>query len=613
MFIKKAPKKNGTRTYLHYKLVESYRDESGPKHRTLLYLGSLDELDADQIKLLAKVIESKLKGENKLLFNSIDEKVEILATHFAQLFTHRELVNAPTIDDSANKQGYETVNLKSIAQSSTRTIGAEHAGVSALKILELDKLFLKLGFSQAQTDHAILSIVGRLVNPGSELNTTQWAKKISGIDELLNTDFSDIALNALYRVSDLLLKNQNAIENHLSNIEKDLFSLDEKIILYDLTNTYFEGSPQGNSKAAFGRSKEKRTDRPLLTLGLVLDGMGFVKKSRIFSGNIGESKTLLEMLEDLTGSYTKESESSKRKTVVMDAGISTDKNLDLIKSKGFDYICVSRSKIKKPGFSQLELTEVINKKGRKVGVKLIKDKEEKILYCQSEFKQKKEMSMLSAFQKRFEEGLELISSAIHKKRGMKKYEKVIERIGRLKEKNKSVARYYKIDVEQIDGITKSVNWELNKEEAAKERFSGSYFLKTNRKDLDEKKIWSIYNTLTDIENAFRCLKLELGMRPIHHQKESRADAHIFITVLAYHLLHLIRVKLRHKGINKEWRFIRKLLATQVRITTTMKTKNKGVINIRSTSEPEDFHLEVFNAMGIKHKASGMKIIKKIKM
>ena len=610
MFIKKTPKKRGEKTYLHYKLVESYRTESGSKHRTLLYLGSLDGLNTDQIKLLAKTIESKLKGENKLLFNIIDEEVEVLATHFAQLFTHRELVNAPTIDQSDNKYDYETINLKSIAQSSTRTIGAEYVGVSALKMLELDNLFLKLGFNQAQTNHAILSIVGRLVNPGSELNTTQWAKKTSGIDELLNTDFSDIALNSLYRISDLLLKNQNAIENHLSKTEKALFSLDEKIVLYDLTNTYFEGSAQLNSKAAFGRSKEKRTDRPLLTLGLVLDGMGFVKKSRIFSGNIGESKTLLEMLEDLTGSYNKKSGLSKRKTVVMDAGISTDKNLDLIKSKGFDYICVSRSKIKTPDFSQLELTEVINKKGRKVGVKLIKDKEEKILYCQSEFKQKKERSMLSAFQKRFEEGIEHISLAIHKKRGMKKYEKVIERIGRLKEKNKSVARFYKINVEQVDGITKSVKWEFNKKEAAKQRFSGSYFLKTNRKDLDEKEIWSIYNTLTDIENAFRCLKLELGLRPIHHQKESRADAHIFITVLAYHLLHLIRVKLRQRGIQKEWRFVSKLLSTQVRITTTMKTKNNSIINMRSTSEPEDFHLEVFNAMGIKHKPGGMKITKK---
>lgn len=621
MFIKKVPKKGRSKVYIHYKLVESYRSESGPRHRDLLHLGNLDSFDKKQIKLLAKRIESIVTGGRKTLFPIEDEEVELMAIHFSQKLIHKGLLNSSIIENVEENPEYEEIDINSIKQSSSRTIGAEYVGISALKMLELDKLFSQLGFNQSQIAQAILSIIGRLVNPGSELSTSQWARNISGIDELLGTDFSDLSHNALYRISDLLYENKEEIENHLNIRENDLFSLRERIILYDLSNTYFEGDAGENPKARRARSKDKRNDRPLLTLGLLLDEMGFVKRSRIFQGNVSESKSLLimieslrsgadELIEDASNNNKKNFKKVKENIiVVVDAGISSEENLKLLKSNGYDYICVAKNKIEKPDAADDEFLKIRKKKEQRVEAKLIRKANEQILYCRSEFKLKKERAIMDFFRNRFEEGLKNIHASLDKKRGIKRYDKVLERIGRLKERNFSVAHYYKIEIKQKEGIVKSVGWEFEKEQEAMDRFSGSYFLRTSRMDLNEEEIWSIYNMLTDVENAFRCLKTELGLRPIHHHKESRSDAHLFISILAYHLLHTIRMLLRKKGITMEWRFIRKLLSTQVRITTSMTKKDKNKIYIRDSSEPERFHLMIYSALGLRRKPCGLRRVK----
>ncbi len=148
---------------------------------------------------------------------------------------------------------------------------------------------------------------------------------------------------------------------------------------------------------------------------------------------------------------------------------------------------------------------------------------------------------------------------------------------------------------------KAINWHLKETEEN----NGVYVLRTNREELKEEQIWNIYNTLTDIEDAFRCMKSELGFRPIHHQKELRADGHIFITVLAYHLLHSIRFKLRRDAIHLSWATIRDRFSTQVRITTTMKTKDGKMIHIRKSSRAELFHKKIYDALKLPYQPGKM--------
>ena len=530
-----------------------------------------------------------------------------LATHYAKLIIHKRLRVAADNTREATAADYETVDLNSLSNSKGRTIGAEYVGLSMYRQLGLDRLLERLGLSQVQRQLAALSIVGRLVHPGSERRTRKWAQHLSALDELLGTDFTHLSNNALYRSSDLLLSHQEEIEEHLRLKERSLFSLTEQIILYDLSNTYFEGDAKGNAKAQRGRSKDSRHDRPLVTLGLVVDESGFAKSSKIFKGNVNEGETLLHMLEQLQGKKSEETatkpESPKAKrgvTVVLDAGIATEDNIKLLKHEGYDYICVARNKpLKISELDSADWLTIKQDKKNKVEAKLIKQADESILYCKSLLKQKKEQAMKTQFQQRFEQALNNIAASLTKKGGTKKYAKVLERIGRQKEKYAAIAHYYQVDVKHQHGMATAVNWSFEQKEKAEQRFSGSYFLRTSRTDLTSKEIWSLYVMLTNIEDAFRCLKSDLVLQPVCHQKEDRVDAHLFTTVLAYHLLISIQTKLRQHDIHLRWEHIRDLLASHLRVTTSLTNKDGVRIHIRDCTEPEPFHRAIYKALGLK--------------
>ena len=191
--------------------------------------------------------------------------------------------------------------------------------------------------------------------------------------------------------------------------------------------------------------------------------------------------------------------------------------------------------------------------------------------------------------------MQYIAKAIHNKGCTKRYDKVLQRIGRLKEKYQQIARCYQIQVEEKDGQACRITWEYLKEQSD-QRFSGAYFLRTDRFDLSEQDIWSIYVMLTQLEDAFRTLTSELLLRPVFHQKETRNDAHIFITLLAYHVLHSIRTGLKQQGINMSWRQIRDRMSTHCRLTNRIKTRDGHILFIRKCSEPEDFHKTIYDAL-----------------
>jgi len=604
MFIKEIKKRNKhyDKEFSSHRLVESIRTEKGPRHRTILNLGRLT-IPKEQWKALADTIEAKLSGQQSLY--PIDEHIEALADHFAQLIIKNRLAQAVNksgslASDDEQEPRYETVDLNSIENSKCRTLGAEHVGVSIFRELGLDAYLKKLNFNQQQIKLAQLSVVGRLVHPASELNTAAWARHLSAMDELIGTDFSHLSHNALYRISDALFKHKEKLENYLARKEKDLFHLEEKIILYDLTNTYFEGSARTNPKAKRGRSKEKRSDCPLLTLGMVIDEQGFPKTSRILPGNVSEPETLKEFLNALRGEPSeRKPKPGKGITVVMDAGIATEPNLALLKELGYDYIVVARNQPVK--FSELhpdQLITVKQDKQNKVEVELIDRDGERILFCKSKLKTAKEQSMKQRFEEHFEQDLKLVALALHKKYGTKNYDKVMQKIGRLQQKYSRIAAYYQIDVKKHGKNAVDLTWKKIHQERSEERFSGCYFLRTSRMDLDEKQIWSIYTMLTNLEDAFRSLKSELALRPIRHHKEHRSDAHLFIGVLAYHLLNAIQTKLRKNDIHIQWWRVRQFLSTHVRITTSLTTRQGKRIHIRKSTQPELLHKQVYQALGL---------------
>ena len=586
MFIRTAFKKNraSSKLYECQQLVESIRTEKGVRQKLLLSLGRL-LLAKDKWPRLVRRIKTLIHGQESL-FKETPE-IEKLANKFA-----KQLIEKNAIDTGFDN--LQTVDIQSLQNHRIRRIGSEYLGVTFFNKLQLFECLKACGFSKRQIEIAMLLIIGRLVHPGSERHLFRWTQHLSGLDELIKTDFDHLSLNSLYKVTDLLYEHKTEIESHLRAIENDLFSLDETIILYDLTNTYFEGRAASNSKARFGRSKEKRSDCKLLTLGLVIDSKGFPKTSQVFAGNQSEPETLLEMVKTL---HQKDPIESKKPTVVIDAGIATEDNLKELK-KHYHYIAVSRKKFDAPDFD--DCIVIKETKQNKVEAKRISNDDEILLYCKSNLKKQKEKSMQSRFEQNFQEQLSFLSKAIHKKGCTKRYDKVLERVGRLKEKYKQIARFYQIHVEEKDGLACRITWEYLKKQSDK-RFSGAYFLRTDRFDLSEKDIWSIYVMLTQLEDAFRTLKSDLLLRPVFHQKENRSDAHIFITLLAYHLLHSVRNCLKQQNISMSWKQIRDRMSTHCRLTNRMKTKQGHTLFIRKCSEPENFHKTIYNALRLDYR------------
>ena len=289
-------------------------------------------------------------------------------------------------------------------------------------------------------------------------------------------------------------------------------------------------------------------------------------------------------------------------TIVLDAGIASEENVLWLKAKHYPYIVVCRKKKKE---IPSDVTMIAVKEDDKTNTVFVQaglaknqETDEFELYCHSIDKEKKEDSIKNKFQQRFEDELLKARNALNLKNGTKRYDKVVERIGRLKERFKLVSHRYNVSIEKDTEMDKAKNitWSRKK----KEKTSGVYCLRTDRKDLNEQQIWDIYTMLTDIEDAFRCMKSELGLRPVYHQKETRCDGHIFITLLAYHLLHTIRFKLRQKTVRFCWTTIRKQLSTQVRITTRMKREDGKVIRIRKSSKAEAPHQAIYDALNLSY-------------
>jgi len=555
------------------------------------------DLPKEKWKDLANCIEGIITGQRPLI--DYPKEIKTLASRYARKIIRKQ---ASVIAEGEDiPPDYATIDVNSVDNEEARTVGAEYVVYESIKELEIDRKLRELGLNRHQVAAALGVIAGRMIVPGSERSTHYWLQNVSALDELMSVDFSNLSLDRVYKVSDWLLRHKDALEWHLRQSEGQLFKLEEKIILYDLTNTFFEGSGKYNPKARYARSKDKRSDCPLVTLGLVLDINGFPKNSRIFEGNVSEPKTLDKMIRGLAGGEISE-DSLIKPTIVLDAGISSEANIQWLKDKHYPYIVVSRKKKKEipPDLTMVPVKEDDKTNTVFVQAGLAKNQEtgELELYCHSIDKEKKEESIKNSFQQRFEAELLKACNALELRNGTKRYDKVVERIGRLKEKYKLVSHLYKITVEKDSETDKAkdITWSHKKTE----KTSGIYCLRTDRKDLNEQQIWDIYTMLTDIEDAFRCMKSELGLRPIYHQKETRCDGHIFITLLAYHLLHTIRFKLRQRGVRFCWTTIREQLSTQVRVTTTMKRKDGKIIRIRKSSKAEPPHQAIYDALNLTH-------------
>jgi hypothetical protein len=596
MFLKpiiKTIKATGERK-IHYRLCESYRFDNTVRHQTILHLGSLEDLPKiDQKKALGTRIDELVKQSHtgkQSLFQLHDQHIETLAQKYFAAIKAKE-----RLDIVADKD-YHRIDTDTVKNKNIKEVGSEWLCMQALEQLGISAFFTSRGWPSEQIELALTHIISRATYPASELRTSQWLKENSAVCELTGYPIEKITKDKLYDISKCLYKVKDDLEKHLSKRTNELFDLTDKIILYDLTNTYFEGSMRSSKIARFGRSKEKRSDARLIVLAVVVNTEGFLKYSQIFEGNLADSKTLEQIICQLS---SRTSSTEHHPIVVLDAGIATEDNLKLLKQHHFDYMCVSRSNMKKYSVDTASKpVKIFDKKEQALTLQKIKveGNSDSWLRVHSEAKALKESGMNSRFSQRFEQGLCQIKESLAKKSGVKKQEKVWERIGRLKAKYPSIHKYYDINTEANNERTvTNITWK----QKPLEKKEGYYLLRTTLDQKDEQVQWTIYNTIREIEATFRTLKTDLDLRPVYHKTDEASMAHLHLGLLAYWVVNTIRHQLKQKNINNEWRDITRIMNTQKIVTTTMVNEYDQQIIIRQCSEPTDQVSKIYAALKYK--------------
>jgi transposase len=606
MYIRKSSRTYKDKTYTNYLLVESILTPKGPRQKVICSLGDLSPRPRQQWLELARKLEDALTGQAEL-FDSPEPDPELqslLAKVESRPRPH------PPADDAlgtaAEPEAEEKIPVYTdrVRVEQARSAGPVHVGFQFWQRLHLDEILAAAGLNERVRRITCATTLNRLIEPCSELAMPDWIRS-TALGDLLGVDFAELAEDALYRNLDRLHPRRVAIEAALAEREKNLFDLDQTVFLYDLTSTYFEGKALANPKAQRGYSRDSRPDCKQVVVGLAVNRDGFPLAHEVMAGNRNDATTVEQMLEALDQRVGLRAE----QTVVVDRGMSGQANLDKIRARGLHYLVAGHHSGREEWLEHWEepegFVEVLREVSplnpyqhkSEVQVKLRRQGDVTYVLCVSSERKHKDRAIRETHEKRLLTDLEKLRRRVEKGTGRStKPEDVLQAIGRIKERYPRVARYYQM---HYDAQARSFTYTLDQaKRTAAERLDGSYLLKTDRDDLSGEEIWRIYILLTRAEAAFRTLKSPLQERPIHHHKERRVDAHIFLCVLAYHLLIAIEKTLLDRGIHTSWATVRDQLQTHQLVTVVLPSDGGIELRIRKASTPEAQHRELYAALGV---------------
>ena len=586
MYMRKTTKISKGKTYTHYLLVESVHTPKGPRQRTICSLGSLAPGPPEQWHALARKVEASLARQLSL---------EPQAPLLEPMVEEARIGPRPPADQN------EPLDPERIALEEAREAGPVHVGHQMWHQLGLEAMLRRAGLSEWACLLSEVMTLNRLICPLSEHATPDWLRR-TAIGDMLGTEFATLTEDALYRTLDKLHPHRVQIERDLAAREKQLFNLDETIYLYDLTSTYFEGQGGRNWQAKRGYSRDKRPDCKQVLVGLVLDRDGFPKAHEIFAGNRQDRSTVPEMLERLKKRLGQPPDA----TVVVDRGMAYEDNLAQIRAQGLHYIVAGRQAERDAWLAELETDdwEEVSRtpsprnphqhKSR-VQIKRRQQGHEVYVLCLSEGREETDRAIRQTHEHRLLADLEALRRRIEKGQ-LKDTAKIHQGIGRLQERHPRVARYYRIT---YDAAQKRLAWhEETGKKAIAEQLDGSYVLKTDRQELSADEIWRTYTLLTRVEAAFRAMKGPLMERPIFHHLQRRTETHIFLCILAYHLLVAIEKKFLDQGTHTSWWSLRQQLSTHQVVTVVLPTSNGHLVKIRKGTTPEPTHRAIYETLGI---------------
>ena len=507
MFLRSTNRKKDGKDHRYFSIVENRRLLGGKTtQRTVLYLG---EINDQQQTAWRKTLEV------------FDENEQRYAT--VSLFPDDQPIPADAVDSVQ-------VRLSGLELRRPRVFGNCWLACELWHQLGLDE-FWRQRLPEARETVSWekvlqLLVVNRLLDPGSEFQVhRQWFVD-SAMDELLEEDFAVAGKDRLYRCLDRVLEQKRELFVWLKQKWADLFQADFEVLLYDLTSTYFEGEMEQNPKARRGYSRDGRPDCLQLVIALVITTDGFPLAYEVMNGNTSERTTLRTFLDDIEKTYGK-----AKRTWVMDRGIPSEailKEMRKPERETFYLVGTPKGEINQHEKKWLDLPW--QKVRDSVQVKLYQDGGELYVLAKSEGRQAKEIAI------RRKRLVRLLRKLRAMRKSLPKRDQLLLRIGAAKKEAGRAFGFVKIRLPQTgDAVTRetfSFQTDKAKLKAAEQR-DGHYLLRSNLTAEDPAVLWTRYVQLTQIESVFRCLKSELSIRPIHHQLEHRADAHILIAFLAY--------------------------------------------------------------------------------
>jgi len=595
MYIRETKRVYKGKVYTNHLLVESVLTPKGPRQRMLCSLGRLEPAPREQWLALARKMEAALQGQLSLQGQGAEAETLLQRGHKGR--------KRPQRSEGICGQGeIIAIDTERVETEQHREAGPVHVGHQLWRQLGLEEILGRAGLSERACVLSEVMTLNRLVFPLSELSMPDWIRR-TAMGDILGTDFSELNEDALYRNLDKLYPKRGQIERELSEREKTLFNLDDMVYLYDLTSTYFEGQAEANPQAKRGYSRDKRPDCKQVLVGLVLDRDGFPKAHEIFEGNRQDRTTVDEMLQIL------EKRTGKRPgaTVVVDRGMAYEENLEQIRAHGLHYLVAGRQSERNEWLDDFEEEADWEKVIRmpsprnplqnksRVEIKRRQKGSEVYILCLSEGREEKDRAIRGRQEERLIKDLERLKRRIETGH-LKKAEKIYQAMGRLQERYPRVARYYGI---QYQAQLRSLSWQEDMEKKAiAEKLDGSYVLRTDRQDLTADEIWRTYMLLARVEAAFRSMKSPLMERPIFHHLKRRTQTHIFLCILAYHLLAAIEKRFLDQGIHTSWWSIRQQLSTHQVATIVLPTSNGMVLRIRKGGAPEPDQRKIYETLKI---------------
>jgi transposase len=601
MYIRKASRNYKGKTYSHYLLVESIGTPKGPRQKVVCSLGDLRPRPKQDWLALAHKLEAALCGQSDLVRSSDNAEVERLLAKVKSSAAAQNLHNPPA---PAAQDDLVAVRVDGVRCEQSREAGPAHVGCQFWRRLELDSILDKAGLSEGARRLTLAMTLNRLIHPSSELAMPDWIRA-TALPDILGVDFDELAEDALYRNLDKLHEHRVAIETALADRERTLFGLDQTVFLYDVTSTYFEGRAMSNAEAKRGYSRDHRGDCKQVLVGLAVNRDGFPLAHEVFAGNRHDSTTLEEMLNALDRRMGLRPE----QTVVVDRGMAGEGNIQQIRGRGLHYLVAEPYAERKDWVAEFqdsgEFAAVEREpsprnpfqKKSTLRVKMRRVGGETHVLCLSSERKEKDRAIRELHEKRLLADLEKLKKRVAKGKGRgTKPAEVRESIGRLKERYPRVARDYRMEYEE-EKKTFAYYLEEGKRAEA-DQLDGSYLLKTDREDLSAEESWRIYLLLTRAEAAFRALKSPLAERPIFHHKECRVESHIFLCVLAFHLLSAIEKTLLDAGVHTSWATVREQLKTHQVNTIVLPTDGGMELRIRKATTPEPMHQEIYRKLGI---------------